>query len=247
VAGQPQEYFQELPSTLRPATPRDYVGLVPDPVVREVLSAPGVHQGAESSAWPYEYPTWQDYLAWVTEEGTTSNGVFGAKVMWRYFGGLLLRLREAFGRGHDLALLDHAFGPPAFVFLRRADKLGQAVSLWRAIQTWSWRADDGRDQSVEAVYSFAAIDHLIRRLELDEADWERWFQTVGADPHRLEYEQLAGDYAQATLGVLAFVGAAEDVRFDGLPPLRRQADGTSEHWAEQYRSDLERRQMPEMV
>jgi LPS sulfotransferase NodH len=167
--------------------------------------------------------------------------------MWRYFGGLLLRLRETFGAGDDLALLDRAFGPTSFVFLTRADKLGQAVSLWRAIQTWSWRADDGPGLSVEPVYSFAAIDHLIRRLELDEADWDRWFQSVGVAPHRLEYEALTSDYVETTSRVLAFVGAPGDVRFDGLPPLRRQADEASERWAERYRSDLERSQTPEIV
>jgi LPS sulfotransferase NodH len=237
AAGRPREYFQELPSTMQPATPRDYVGLVPDPVVREVLTAPGVDEHAAGSEWTRRFANWPAYLEWVVAEATTSSGVFAAKVMWRYFGGLLLRLRATFDAADDLALLERAFGPPRFVFLRRADKLGQAISLWRAIQTWSWRADDGRSGGVQPVYSFAAIDHLVRRLELDEADWERWFGTVRVRPLELEYEALAADYGAVTRTVLEYLGIDGLVDVSAAPPLRRQAGETSQTWAERFRAE----------
>jgi LPS sulfotransferase NodH len=239
LAGRPREYFQELPATMRMATPRDYVGLVPDPVVREVLSAPGANRRPEGSDPQAPYASWDSYLAAVVNEGTTPSGIFAAKVMWRYFGGLLLRLRETIGPGDDLALLELAFGPPRFIFLRRADKVGQAVSLWRAIQTWSWRAEtDGAALPAAPAYSFAAIDHLVRRLELDEADWIRWFRTAGVEPFAIEYSDLAGDYAVVTRAVLEFLGVPAAGGSDEPPPLRRQADQISESWAERYRREL---------
>jgi LPS sulfotransferase NodH len=239
LAGRPREYFQELPSTLRLATPHDYVGFVPDPVVREVLASPGANRRSEGSDLQAGYASWEEYLAAAVAEGTTPGGIFAAKVMWRYFGGLLLRLRETLGAGNDLELIERAFGPPRFVFLRRADKVGQAVSLWRAIQTLSWRAEtDGVATAVAPVYSFAAIDHLVRRLELDEADWGRWFRAVGVEPYALEYSQIAGDYARETRAVLEFVGVTPPAALDQPPPLRRQADELSESWADRYRTEL---------
>jgi trehalose 2-sulfotransferase len=239
LAGRPREYFQELPSTLRLATPHDYVGFVPDPVVREVLSTPGANRRDDAADLQAAFSSWEEYLASAIADGTTPSGIFAAKVMWRYFGGLLLRLRQTTGAGDDLALLERAFGPPRFVFLRRADKVGQAVSLWRAIQTWSWRAEtDGNAVAVLPVYSFAAIDHLVRRLELDEADWTRWFRTVGVEPFALEYSDLAADYARATRAVLDFLDVPSQIALDDPAPLRRQADETSEHWADRYRTEL---------
>ena len=239
LAGRPREYFQELPSTLRLATPHDYVGFVPDPVVREVLSSRGANRRSEDADLQAGYPSWRDYLTSAIAEGTTDGGIFAAKVMWRYFGGLLLRLRATQGAGNDLELIERAFGPPQFVFLRRADKVGQAVSLWRAIQTWSCRAEtDGESSAVALEYSFAAIDHLVRRLELDEADWGRWFRAVGVEPHAVEYSQVAGDYARATRGVLDFLGVPTPIALDEPPPLRRQADEISESWADRYRTEL---------
>jgi LPS sulfotransferase NodH len=239
LAGRPREYFQELPSTLGLATPHDYVGFVPDPVVREVLSSRGANRRSEDADLQAGYGSWRDYLAAVTAEGTTDSGIFAAKVMWRYFGGLLLRLRATHGAGNDLELIERAFGPPRFIFLRRADKVGQAVSLWRAIQTWSWRAEtDGASSAVVLAYSFAAIDHLVRRLELDEADWGRWFRTVGVEPHVVDYSQVAGDYARATRGVLDFLGVPTPIAIDEPPPLRRQADEISLSWADRYRTEL---------
>jgi LPS sulfotransferase NodH len=239
LAGRPREYFQELPSTLRLATPHDYVGFVPDPVVREVLATPAANRREDAADPRAPYATWEEYLAVAIADGTTPSGIFAAKVMWRYFGGLLLRLRETNGAGDDLALLEHAFGPPQFVFLRRTDKVGQAVSLWRAIQTWSWRAEtDGAAVAVLPVYSFAAIDHLVRRLELDEADWQRWFRTVAVEPFAVEYSELADDYARTTRAVLGFLGVPSPIALDDPPPLRRQADETSESWADRYRTEL---------
>jgi LPS sulfotransferase NodH len=239
LAGRPREYFQELPSTLRLATPHDYVGFVPDPVVREVLSSRGANRRTEDADLQAGYASWRDYLAAVTAEGTTDSGIFAAKVMWRYFGGLLLRLRATHGAGSDLELIERAFGPPQFVFLRRADKVGQAVSLWRAIQTWSWRAEtDGVGTEAELFYSFSAIDHLVRRLELDEADWGRWFRAVGVEPYAVEYSQIADDYARETRAVLDFVGVTAPAALDQPPPLRRQADQVSESWADRYRTEL---------
>ena len=75
---------------------------------------------------------------------TTSNGVFGAKIMSAYVEGLAAGLRDALGDGAPGAtheVLAAAFPRLRYVRLVRSDKVKQAVSLWRAIQTWQWRED----------------------------------------------------------------------------------------------------------
>ena len=63
--------------------------------------------------------------------------------------------------------------------MRRADTVRQAVSLWRAMQTQSWRAENEPDAG-EPQYSFAALRHLVELLTAHDAAWERFFAAAGA-------------------------------------------------------------------
>jgi hypothetical protein len=91
-----------------------------------------------------------DYVSWVLGTATTGNGVFGAKIMSAYVEGLAAGLREALGERAPEAtpdLLAAVFPRLRYVFLVREDKVRQAVSLWRAVQTWQWRAPWRRSSS----------------------------------------------------------------------------------------------------
>ena len=76
------------------------------------------------------------------EQATTPNGVFGGKVMWGYFNGFVDRCagssRERGDR--DARRARRVFPDLHYVWVTREDKVGQAISLWKAIQTWTWRA-----------------------------------------------------------------------------------------------------------
>ena len=87
------------------------------------------------------------YLEWAIEAGTTPNGVFGAKLMWGYFGDFVSLLRNIPAyRDLPLAeLLPAVFPDLTFVRVVRANKVRQAVSLWKAVQTATWREDRGRE------------------------------------------------------------------------------------------------------
>jgi LPS sulfotransferase NodH len=71
--------------------------------------------------------------------------VFGAKLMWRQLGELQ-RLAGSLPEYEGLApapLLGRLFDRPRYVWVTRADKIRQAVSLWRALQTRMWRFEHG--------------------------------------------------------------------------------------------------------
>ena len=122
----------------------------------------------------------------MREWGTTPNGVFGAKIMWAHLEDLGRRLDS-----HDLpALVDTVFDRPRLVWVRRADTVRQAVSLWRAMQTQSWRAENEPDAG-EPQYSFAALRHLVELLTAHDAAWERFFAATGSDVLTFSYEDVA--------------------------------------------------------
>ena len=85
------------------------------------------------------------YLEWLFEDRSTPNGVFGAKIMLNDFRKLCARLQTRPGRAplNSHARLRSVFPNLRYVWMRRRDKLRQAISWVRAEHTNHWRRHDG--------------------------------------------------------------------------------------------------------
>jgi LPS sulfotransferase NodH len=218
IAGRPAEYFEDLRATGLPRQPREYFTDLEDPSRGGLL--PPVEVDEEAAARTADGAA---LLARARERGTTGNGVFGTKLMWAYRGELL----DRFGPG---ATLDELFGGARWIRVVRRDKVRQAISLWRAIQTASWRAGED-DAEREPAYDRTAIDHLVRRLFAHERGWTAHFAGAGVEPLVVEYEAFAPAYTETIERTLDWLGIARPDGFAvGEPPLRRQADEVSERW-----------------
>jgi LPS sulfotransferase NodH len=227
VAGTPLEHFEVLRASGQPRQPREYFDGIADAGVLQLLAplAAGRPSDEPAAAW----------AARIVREGSTPNGVWGGKLMWGHVEQLVSRARELDGLADaDLAAALRALlGDVRFVYVTRADKVAQAVSLWRAVQTQRWSAAAGAPrQPHDAVYSFAAIDHLVAQLEAHDGAWRRWFAEQAARPLELSYEEVGADPRTAVERVLRFA----DLPAAGVadPPLRPQRDERSRAWAQRY-------------
>ena len=165
-AGVPLEHFEILRHSSLPRQPREYFQDLDSPRVIERLAP--VEAGTVSAEAA------EDWWARILAEGSTDNGVWGGKIMWGHTDDFVARARELPGlAGADLdAVLAELLGEPQVVFVSRRDKAAQAVSLWRAVQTQSWRS--GEPPNAESVvYDFEGIDHLVSQLEIRRAVLER--------------------------------------------------------------------------
>ncbi|MFI7127333.1 Stf0 family sulfotransferase [Nonomuraea sp. NPDC050153] len=172
--------------------------------------------------------------------GRTENGVFGAKLMWGTLDLVVDRLGTVHpaSAGHDVDLLERAFGRTRFVYLRRDDVLAQAVSWLRAEQTGIWEAGGDAEPGGQAPgYDAAGIGELIERIGEHNAAWERWFASCGVRPHQVRYEDLDADQAGVTRGILAFLGLDLPEGRAITPGHRRQADELNAAWIERYRRE----------
>jgi trehalose 2-sulfotransferase len=229
IAGTPLEHFQVLTGSGRPRQPREYFEGVSDRGVLDLLAPlqEPLPETESPKAW------W----ARIRAEGATPNGVWGGKLMWGHVPDFLERAHELPGLGQaDLAtVLDGLLGPDLhLIHVTRADKVAQAVSLWRAVQTQTWRAGDA-DAPASASYAFAGIDHLVGQLEEQDDAWRAWFAEHGRDPFVVSYDALAADVGGVIASVLRHLGLPDDA----VPPAatRRQGDGRSQDWAERYRRE----------
>lgn len=241
LAGYPKEYFEALKETGLPRSPRDYFKKTSDP---ELLALIGNYSRGDSATPVLTgFANYAEYLAHVLEEGTTANGVFGAKLMWGYLEDFLLYLRDipAYKDLPIPQLFATIFPNLHYIHIQRRDKVRQAISLWRAIQSWSWRkvgdtqAGGSSRSTRELLFNYAAIDHLVQRTLAHEEAWAAYFTQNAIQPFSVTYEELEQGYEEIILQLLHYLNiplpASAPFR---EPQMKRQADQLSEEWYRQY-------------
>jgi trehalose 2-sulfotransferase len=255
VAGHPEEYFEALRHSGRPRRPEEYFEGIEDQSIRDHLGERAI--GAEP---PPRSPLWSRaaydrYLEWAFETGTTPNGVFGAKLMWGYFNDFVSLLRNI-PRYRDLPLaelLPAVFPDLTLVRVVRANKLRQAVSLWKAVQTATWREDqasakaasveeDGsppyrsfiEEHRPQLRFHYRAIGHLLQKILTEEAFWDAFFEHTHIRPILVLYENFEADYETSTLNLLDRLAVSPPDGFAFEPRMKRQSDAINDDWAKRF-------------
>jgi LPS sulfotransferase NodH len=179
------------------------------------------------------------YVRGIVNAKTTSNEVFGFKLMSWYLEEFLIRLRGADVFGNettsDLDLLQNAFPRLRFVHVVRRNKLRQALSTARALQTGLWKVQKGKTALREPQFDPELIEQCLTEAERQEELWQSFFQRIGVDPFRVEYERLFADYEATVRGVLDFLRISLSRNLK-IGPARtvRQADEISRIWEKRF-------------
>ena len=237
VAGEPQEFFQYLPTTSMSPQPRQWFAGVDDESILRLLDP--LDEGKPDLA-PAEI--WRDYIRTV---GRTPNGVWGGKLMWNQTPLLLDRAKDLPDRSGDglLAAIRDVIGcDPVLVHVYRPDVVSQAVSFWRAVQTRVWRGRPDPVRDARAEYHAGAIAHVVTLLREQEKGWRAWFDEENIEPIDVAYPVLWRNLTQVVGTVLEALGL--DPRLAPPPVLERQADQRSDEWVDRYRADAQREGLP---
>jgi trehalose 2-sulfotransferase len=166
-----------------------------------------------------------DYVAVLRGRHTTPNGVFGLKAHTFQFE------RAA---AHGFALARH-LPRVRLVHLTRRDRVAQAVSFDRALQTRSW--NNFMPAAERPVYDRRRLDDWIALIERWDARWREVFAAERAPLLSLTYEDLAADRAAVLDRVARFLDLdVSSARLAALPAwFQQQSDGLSRDWIERYR------------
>jgi trehalose 2-sulfotransferase len=193
--------------------------------------------GAEIGLDPEaDYP---GYVRGIVNTKTTRNEVFGFKLMSWYLDDFLTRLRDtcAFGGAatDDLTMLRNLFPRLRFVHIVRRDRLRQALSTARALQTGLWKVQEGKTAIREPEFDAELIEQSLREAEQQEMIWHSFFRRLGIVPFQVEYEELCTNYESMIRGVLDFlkISLPRGARI-GSPVTVRQADELSRIWEERF-------------
>jgi len=158
-----------------------------------------------------------------------------------YLNDFLARLREtsAFGGGEssDLEMLRNAFPRLRFIQITRREKLRQAISKARAVQTGLWKVQEGKTEIAEPRFDRPLIARCLSEAEVQENTWNAFFARVGLQPFHVEYERLCQDYEATIQAVLDFLEIVLPRRIKiNRPVTIRQSDALSAQWEQRYRA-----------
>ena len=179
------------------------------------------------------------YVRGIVSATATSNGVFGFRSEPWDMNKLVERLSDSgqFGKADaaENELLRSAFPRLRCVQLTREDKVRQAVSKARAMQTNLWLATKEKMIAGEAQFDPALIAQCEQAATQAEKMWAAFFERNGIEPLAVTYEELCRNYPATVARILDFLQIRPPRGFElGPPRITRQADAMSEEWARRY-------------
>jgi LPS sulfotransferase NodH len=191
-------------------------------------------------------PSRAGYIERVLQDNTGANGVFGAVVMWSYFERMLQMLQELpeYNRFSGAKLLAELFNRPKYIWMRRRNRVEQAVSWAMASQTGVWSQTVGAQPRPQATpkFNFKVVDEWYNRIAAHETGWANYFRDNQIEPLVLCYENVVACYQTAAERVLEFLAVPLPHRLEiPTPAVEKQANEISAQWAASYRK-LKRKQ-----
>jgi LPS sulfotransferase NodH len=173
----------------------------------------------------------------------SSNGISGIKLHYYQFADLPRRMRARPGWGNlsPGEVVSAMFPDAKYVWLKRRDKVRQAISAYLASETAQWwsidgsAVRDGQHTADDVKFDTSAIAGFQTLLEQNDRGWQAFFESNQLTPLVIEYEDLASDYVGTIQKVLQWLGIPDPERASiRAPRLCRQSDARSDEWAARY-------------
>ena len=222
IAGRPREWLPRFTRDTAPRTASDRMKLV--------TQAPAVAPDAAADA---------EHIARVLQAGTSENGVFGIVIHWPVLPDAVRRLHAFLGTGdpEPHRVLSSAFPGLSYVWVRRRDRVAQAVSWYKAIQTGTYVGPAGPSAAVEGElrFDYGKIRYLVAALTSFENAWSSFFASSGVTPLVVHYEDLSANYVSTIRSVMDFLQLDAENADIARPRHEKYADALSLSWIEQFK------------
>jgi LPS sulfotransferase NodH len=126
-----------------------------------------------------------------------------------------------------------------YAWLRRQDKLRQAISWCRADATGQYGRAPGQPPAGPPTFDGDAIGCLVRHAEACEAGWRDWFAAHSVERFEITYEELTQDPGKAVRDIAGFCDVSLPPGLGRLRPrMQRQADHHTERFARLFNASL---------
>ncbi len=197
----------------------------------------------------YEVNTYNELRERLWKEGTSSNGVFGIKIVYdkRVINEIrTLRFGTTNSNLDEEILLSDIFPNCKNIFLTRRNKIRQAVSWWKAIKDNVWHIESNQQKLpndkyfYKEHYDFAALSHLFKEATLRECAIQAYFTDYGIQPLTVVYEDLVNNFENTIRKIISFLELNDSELIIKKMPYQKTADSDSEKWVQQFRADIQK-------
>lgn len=191
--------------------------------------------------WKFNFNDPEIYLQEATKT-LTVNEVFGVKIHWSQFQTFIKILRDIVGSAgeelSELELIEVFFPDIRYMFLKRRNKIKQAISYSKGMQTGIWKATSEELNTYQEYVLPPKYDRLHIECCLDEllSYDERWEQLLDSLPKnylKIWYEDLAQDFTSGMLNIYQHLGVVENTE-KPKPITKKLADSKSDDWFNQF-------------
>jgi LPS sulfotransferase NodH len=188
------------------------------------------HAAAVGLAAPTD-ATYAPYLDAALRQGTTDNGVFGAKFFWAHAIDLVRRtaLIPDFADLEPIERLWAPFGSDVRAVLIRRNCLRSALSLWRAEVTEEW----GRLLGATPAHAPAKVDlwqlsELHADIHAAEIGWRAVLEASRRPRLEITYEDIASDLVGVVDAIAEFAEVELPAGVDLVHSYVQQADDSTD-------------------
>ncbi len=174
----------------------------------------------------------------------TVNDIYGLKISWYQFRAFLAKGRALIGEAarslNDAEVLDVFFPQARLIALRRRDKIAQAVSYAKGIQTGVWQVPKHQRLNLyrytaPPIYHQPFIEACLDELIVADTLWMDFLHRHHLTYLEVWYEDLAENYVETMLQVYAYLELTPPER--PQPRLKKLADAQSQAWIRRFTAE----------
>lgn len=180
----------------------------------------------------------------INHQMSKETGVFGQKIFWDQFKYLqtesekIPEIRDAALDSYDLLRL--FFPHTRYIFLRRKDKVRQAISYVLADQSRIFCIKDNdtltKAKMYQYIYNQEMIDYYLDLFLSQDLLWESFIESHNLHPLQIYYEDMVADFQETMHRIFDYVGLE---RIKISPKTKRQSTKVNDEWYERYLSQNE--------
>jgi LPS sulfotransferase NodH/glycosyltransferase involved in cell wall biosynthesis len=180
----------------------------------------------------YDPTNFDNYIHKLLTEQRSDNGVFGAEIEYSQ-----LNKFFAVDKIWDYFDIDNT----KIIFLNRKDKVKQAVSFYRAMNTGLWHSRTPQTQPVNSdiKYDVHLLKNALTTIINLELNLEKFFIKYNISPLRLSYEYLLSSHQSAVQSIATQIGMNLSIANSLVPKTTKLSDQQSKFLVNNFRHDAD--------
>ncbi len=175
----------------------------------------------------------EQYIASIIDHASTPNGFLAIKMFPRHLHWFQMQygydLIKHLNRSHDIL----------FIKLTRRDRVGQAISFTKALQTGAWRAHRGTTKTPE--YDFEQICRSYFMIGRSYDYWNSYVNAMQLKNRCFVYEDLLENPVEYVDAIAAHAGIT-DYEHKIKTDLVVQRNSQTEEWRRRFEEDMKSRE-----